>query len=231
MKKLSTFTIILLLVTTCFAQKKYYRTSGEYIFSFSNVSKNNVTIDSKMRFSFFFHLGEYFNYDFNNKIGLYSGLGIRNIGIITNEEDILIKRRSYSAGIPIAFKFGTFNKNSFIYAGSEYEYLFHYKEKSYTDEGKITHKKWGSNITNTFLPSVFAGIQFKRGINFKFKYYLDNFLNSQYTEKENNIVIKPFKNLKTQIFYISITFNLNKYKFDNLKKLPLLKKESKIIEV
>lgn len=231
MKNSGLLLILIFITSISYSQKKYFRTSGESIFTFSEVTNNNQSIDSRMRFSFFFHLSEYFNYDFSNSIGIYTGLGIRNIGMITNENNSTIKRRSYNAGIPLAIKLGKLNNNSFVFAGGEYEYLFHYKEKTTNVKGKSVFRAWTSDATSTFLPSVFAGVQFKNGINLKFKYYLDNFLNTNYIEKVGNQAIKPFENIKSQLFYISISLNLNKYNFDKLKKIQPLKREPKTIEV
>jgi len=231
MKKLYVILFCFLLTATSFSQKKYFRSSGEYIFGFSDISNANAKIDSKMRFSFFFHLGEYFNYDINNIVGFYSGLGIRNIGFITSENNTVTKRRSYTAGIPFALKLGNLENNTFIFGGGEYEYLFHYKEKTYSDQGKSIHKKWFSEKTNALLPSVFAGIQFSNGLNLKFKYYLQNFMNVNYSEKIDNQIIKPYNNLKSQLFSISLSFNFNKYRIKDFRELNPIKKESKSIEV
>ena len=232
MKKTSSIIIILLIAVSSFAQKKYFRPGGEYIFAFSDMSDNNIAIDSKMRFSFFFHFGEYFNYDINKIVGTYTGIGVRNIGIISTENNAIVKRRSYTAGIPFALKIGNLSKNSYFFAGGEYEYLFHYKEKTIINNEKSVHKSWTSDRTNTFLPSIFAGIQFKNGLNLKFKYYLDDFLNTSYSYIDsNNNVIQPYKLVKTSLYYISVSLNFNKYNWEKIKKLNPIKKDPKIIEV
>jgi hypothetical protein len=193
----------------CFVNAQFSKENGgELIFAYSNVEKNNFNVPSKLRFTLFFHAGQTLHYDFTNNLGVFSGYGIRNIGIITDEADILIKRRTYSLGIPLALKLGSFKNHFYLYGGSEYEMFFHYKEKQFKDGIKLKQSEWFSNRTKRFAPSFFAGFQFPGGINLKFKYYPFDFLNRDYSDfKDYN---------KTQLFYFSISFNFKK---NDLKKL------------
>ncbi|MDP4187922.1 MAG: hypothetical protein Q8905_07750 [Bacteroidota bacterium] len=192
------------------AQKPYRLSSGEIIFSYADVNNNGKDINSILRFTCFFHAGEYWHFDFDNHKGLYTGLAIRNVGLITKEDSLKTKRRSYTLGIPLAFKIGDFKNNSYFYAGGEYEWLFNYKEKTFKGGNKTKFSEWFSNRTHTFIPSVFAGIQFPNGFNLKFKYYLNNFLNKNFVDDQGN---KPYKNMDTHIFYVSVSFFLNKNSF------------------
>jgi hypothetical protein len=76
------------------AQKIYPVTSGEIIFSnsqsgftqsFLNQYPSAKLVANNVRFTVFFHVGQYIHYDFNDNFGLFSGLAIRNVGIITDE--------------------------------------------------------------------------------------------------------------------------------------------------
>jgi len=137
------------------AQKVYTLTSGEIIFSQSqssftkeftqqysgaNLAGNNV------RFTMFFHVGQYLHYDASNNFGIFTGLAIRNIGMITDEtlpqtvaltgssvppsyDQYKIIRRQYTLGLPLAFKIGDFDKHMYFFACGEYEMAFHFNEK------------------------------------------------------------------------------------------------------
>jgi hypothetical protein len=220
MKSKLTFIIsvsLLLLNMQASAQqmKIYPVTSGEMIFSQSSASFTQEFLDqypnarlaaNNVRYTVFFHIGQYIHFDFNNMVGLYSGLAIRNVGMITDESlpqtvsltgdssqytDYKIIRRQYTLGIPLALKLGSFSKHLYFFGGAEAELAFHFKEKYWTgefdrDDSKTKDKEWFANQTPTILPSVFAGMQFPRGINLKFKYYLTDFLDSGYKVSSNS---------------------------------------------
>jgi hypothetical protein len=50
-----------------------------------------------------------------------------------------------------------------------------------------------------------AGVQFPRGMNVKFKYYLSEFHNQDYTDSSG---IKPYSGLNSHVFYVSLNFIL-----------------------
>ena len=126
-------------------QKVYRSGGGEIIFSSANVNfipddGNAVDVNTNLRFTLFFHVQQFLNLDITDWLGFYTGIGIRNIGLITDDlyqnmgfinvdqnnenwnKSTKIKRRSYSLGFPLALKVGSFGKNYFLYAGGEYEY-------------------------------------------------------------------------------------------------------------
>jgi len=227
------------------AQKIYPVTSGEVIFSQSQSSFTSSFISqyptakmvtNNVRFTVFFHIGQYIHYDFNDNFGMFSGLAIRNVGMITDEtlpqtvtlipantvqySDHKIIRRQYMLGVPLAFKVGAFNNHFYLYGGGEYEMAFHLKEKYWTGTfdrsgSKTKNTQWFSNQTPTFLPSVFAGVQLPGGINLKFKYYLTDFLNSDYTTSRNSTEGSTFdisdlsRYQESQIFSFSLCWQFN----------------------
>ncbi len=205
--------------------KRYTRNSGELLFQFSDVTYNNRNISTNLRFTMFFHYGNYVNYDFNNYIGLYSGGAIRNVGFITEDEGHLtvasnekIKRRAYTLGVPLAVKVGNFDKHYWFYAGGEYELLFHYKQKLFVGNDKTKYTEWFSDRTNLFVPSVFAGIQFPGGIDLRFKYYLDDFLNKDFSGEDFGNPVDYADYEQTQVFYISLSFNIKASKLKDVVK-------------
>ena len=158
------------------AQSRMYAvTSGELIFSWSDVQYNpntafftmnqgqfaNSSIDqSRMRFTLFFHLGQYWHYDLSNNIGFLTGIGVRNVGLTTDEfldikggdngmqgdgelEAYKIVRRSYLLGVPLGVKVGSFKDHLFLMAGGELELSTHYKEKYWE-----SHSRSGSKTKN-----------------------------------------------------------------------------------
>jgi hypothetical protein len=231
--------LILTFIGTLNAQTKLYRTSGgEFIFSWGELqltesykqANPGVSIsDEPLRFTCFLHLGHFVHLDLNNILGVYTGVGLRNVGMISNE--ILpdpvnggtfkskIIRRTYSVGVPVAVKIGSFKDNFNIYAGGEYECAFHMKEK-YWDQHhrsstKVKRTGWMPEQITRFLPSAFVGVQFPKGINVKFKYYLENFLNHDYTISENEIrdVVSNVSRYETsQLMYISLSWHFSKKK-------------------
>jgi hypothetical protein len=210
------FACLVLISSQASAQKLYPVTSGEIIFSQSQSSFTSSFVSqyptaklvaNNVRFTVFFHIGQYIHYDFNNNLGMFSGLAIRNVGMITDETlpqtvsltngatvpyaDYKIIRRQYMLGVPLALKIGAFNNHFYFYGGGEYEMAFHLKEKYWTNTfdrsgSKTKNTQWFSNQTPTFLPSLFVGVQLPGGINLKFKYYMTDFLNTDYTTSANS---------------------------------------------
>jgi hypothetical protein len=197
------------------SQKVYTITSGEIVISqnkssftreFRNQYPGATINSSNIRFTIFFHAGLYLHYDLYNNIGFYSGVAVRNAGIITDEtlpqivttsgqttgySKYNIVRRQYLLGVPLALKLGSFRDHFYCFAGGEYELAFEYKEKYWSDTfvrsgPKIKSNSWFGNQTPLFMPSVFGGIQFHGGFNLKFTYYLSDFLNKGYSVAKNS---------------------------------------------
>jgi len=141
-------------------------------------------------------------------------------------KDTKIKRRSYSLGFPLAFKLGSFNKNYFLYAGGEYEWMFHYKQKMFIDGNKVKYTEWNSDRVNTWIPSLFAGIQFPGGVNLKFKYYLDDFLNKDFQGKDFGQDVDYSRIESSNIWYISLAFVLSKRQIQNMMENPSFDKSA-----
>lgn len=238
---------ILLLVTTLInlkGQKIYHNTSTEFIFSQSQVEfsskflqqyPNAELAKNNVRFTCFIHISEYWHYDINNVLGFFTGLGLRNVGMITDEnlpETVTLTNQSvqyvhykivhrlYTLGVPLAIKLGSFKDHLFFFAGGEYEFALQYKEKYWKDTWdrsgpKTKSTTWFGNQTPAFIPSVFGGVQLPGGINIKFKYYLQDFLNNKFTISKNNQEGASFdlsdlsRYSKTQLFYLSLSLQFN----------------------
>jgi len=197
---------LLVVVPGAKAQEVYTITAGELLFQSGSIDQGGEDMNTNMRFTLWFHLGEYVHLDISKNIGFFTGLGMRNVGFITEENDIKTKYRSYMLGAPIALKLGSFKDNFFVYGGAEYEWMFHFKQKTFVNDEKIKYSDWFSNRTPSFIPSVFAGIQFPYGLNVKFKYYLNDFLNHEYQGPGDYSNYTAFTN--TQVWYISVSFQI-----------------------
>jgi hypothetical protein len=235
------FIAAIFLSTGVFAQFREYKvTTWEMIFSSSDIQLSDAfhleypdaeITKTDVRYTLFFHLGEYWNFNFGNNFGFYTGLGVRNVGLISDERlpeivgspqlvDYKIVRRLYTIGAPLAFKLGSFKDNLYFYAGGECELALVYKEKYWTGTqtraGEMKkNKTWFGDQTPAFLPSVFAGVKLPGGVSASFKYYLDDFLNHNYSKKDNSVIGNPYnisdlsRYKLSQVFYLSLSWQIN----------------------
>lgn len=177
------------------------------ILSFAHVTEEDNKIKNVPRFSLILNIGSTANYDFSNEVGIFSGLNIKNIGFITREADVKIKRRVYTLGVPIGFKFGNFNDDFFFYLGGQYEMAFNYKEKRFVDGKKVDKfNEWFSDRTPLLMPSLFAGLKM-HDFNVKVQYYPNNFFNTDFTETQGGVTTKPYENMKANMFFISFGYS------------------------
>lgn len=201
------------------SSKSYTTYSGELIFSWADYKIKEEAINTPLRFTCFFHLGGYKHFDFAKNLGLYTGLAIRNVGFTSTTTDSLatkVKRRQYTLGVPLAIKIGDLGNDTYLYAGGEGELAFHYKEKTFYDDVKQKkEKKWFSNRTNLFLPSVFVGVNFKGGANLKFKYYLQDFYDTEYMSGG----VKKYGDVtSSRMMYISFSMNVRSNAYSGSNK-------------
>lgn len=192
--------------------KWYFANETEIIFSTAFIESDSADIENILRWSPVFNYMGRINYDFTKFLGFDIGLGFRNVGFIAkfpgSEPDLKKKFRTYNLGLPIGIKIGDLNQENpfFLFAGVELEMPFHYKEKTFEDgdkNDKITG--WFSDRTERFTQSAYAGVQFPNGISIKFKYYLQNFFNKDYTFVKDDIITKPYADFDAQVFYFSLT--------------------------
>lgn len=199
-----------------FSQDKAYWTSGtEMIFSFATIDDNGSDDGSIMRWAPVFNIQGMINKDFGENFGVFTGIGVRNVGYIynnytfmENENQVTVKKkfRTYNLAVPIGLKIGNM-KGMFLYAGYEFELPFAYKEKTFRDEKKEKFTAWFSNRVEQFQHGFLVGFQFPYGTSIKFKYYISGFHNTDYTESTGN---QPYKGLNSNIFYVSLNFGLFK---------------------
>jgi hypothetical protein len=252
MKRIKLLLALIFITLAVFSQKDVYWTSGgEIIFSWGQLAYTDAYAAANpqaeianypVRFTCFLHFQQFVNLDFGNNIGIMSGFALRNIGMISDENtpdsyaagntaytNTKIIRRTYSLGVPLALKLGSFKDHFFLYGGGEMEWAFVYKEKFWNeydrDGTKTKTVDWFGNNVTQLLPSAFVGIQFPKGANLKFKYYLEDFLNHDI--KYNNVadvnttskVVSDLSKYKqSQLFYVSLTFMFNTSEFTKAVK-------------
>jgi hypothetical protein len=213
MRKLLLALLIIGSANIVFAQTKSYpSSSGEMIFSFAKISKGGVDVASNLRWSPVFNWQVFSNHDFTQHFGVFYGIAIRNVGFVYDvpQSDTLKKHRTYNIGIPIGIKLGNLDKGNFLYGGYEFEMPFHYKEKTFVNKDKKDDKisVYFPNQVNWYTQSVFVGVNFKGGLNVKFKYYLNEFFNANYTETDaSGNKVKPFSDFNAHVFYFALQFN------------------------
>lgn len=193
------------------AQKFYTTSSGEVILSMAEINSGDLPAPQNIvRFSPWFNLQSLGNYDFGKHAGMFFGLNIRNVGFIVKDNQTQIKKkyRVYDLGIPIGLKLGQMDR-FFVYGGYEFELPLNYKEKTFENE-KRTEKfnVWFSDRVPTFYHAVFLGLQFPYGANLKFKYYLTPFHNTDFVEIQDGVEVKPYENMKANVFYIALSFTM-----------------------
>lgn len=201
-----------LFTSSLFAQTKTYLSgSGEIIFSFARINAAGNDLNPNLRFSPVFNGQAFVNHNFGNSFGIFYGLAYRNVGFIYEPaKDTLKKHRTYNFGIPVGFKVGNMS-GTFLFFGYELEIPYSYKEKTFIDEEKKSvETEWFSPKVNPVVQSVYAGINFKGGASLKFKYYIDPFFNSNYTETVAGVQVKPYSSLKVNVFYVALCFNMFK---------------------
>jgi len=226
MKKfIITLFIGLFLSSIGYSQSKLYSTSGwEMIFSWADVNYNGDENGVIMRWAPVLNIQSALNYDVAKNFGLFTGLAIRNVGYIFNNyvdrEGYTVKKkfRTYNIGIPVGIKVGNMKK-LFVYAGYDFEFPFHYKEKTFKDESKNKDvQTFFSNRVEQFQHGIIVGIQFPYGANLKFKYYFSEFHNQGYTESDGYM---PYAGLKSNVLYISLNFSMfrnAKFYYEDEKK-------------
>jgi hypothetical protein len=211
--------ILIVLISCClsvfsgYSQSKNYVVPGvEMIFSFANIKDQGISETSTMRWAPVLNVESVLHRDINPHLGLFTGIAIRNVGYIydnytyPDEEQVYKKKfRSYNLGIPLGVKFGDLDK-LFFFAGYEIELPFIYKEKTFENDSKeTTISGWFSSRQNLFQHGLMGGVQFPHGLGVKFKYYLSEFHNQDYSDPAG---IQPYSGLDSHIFYVSINFKL-----------------------
>lgn len=189
--------------------RSYWSTGVDaFIFSSSNISRPDGDDGlSTLRFSYILNLGVHYNYDFSDHVGLFTGIGIKNIGFIDKVDDSTIKRRVYTLGVPLGIKIGNLPGRTYGFLGGGVDLPFNYREKGFRKRGdKEKFNEWFSDRTPTLMPYVFAGITVIPGVaSLKVQYYPGNFMNESFVEDREGPGkgMKVYEDYKVSLFYVS----------------------------
>ena len=183
--------------------------TSETVLSFGSVENNGKDLSNVVRFTPAVNFGVQFHKDFSGKAGFYTGLSLRNLGMINDVNDsVRVKQRVYTLGIPIALKFGDMNGNLGA-IGFENEFALNYKQKVFVNDEKSKSNIWFSDRTPIYLPSVFAEFKNKSGNYIRFKYYLTDFLESD--NQKLNVARVTYSPTRSTMFYVSTGLMLRNF--------------------
>jgi hypothetical protein len=216
MKKGIKLTIALFFVLEIAQGQKnvYTTTGGEWIFSWADAQQNSLDVDVITRFSPVINIQSQLHIDKSEKLGFITGLNLRNIGFIWDDPIVpstRYKARAYTLGIPVGFKVGNMT-GVYLFGGYELELPFNYKEKIFINEDKEDKEVyWFSNRIPSLYQSVFVGVQTPYGTQLKFKYYMTNFFNKDYTANDGQGgSFQPYAGFDANVFYVSLSFQILK---------------------
>lgn len=205
------------------AQSVYPANQTDLIFSLAQMNNTAISTKPVLRFSGFLNYEMQIHFDFGKTTGLYTGLGIKNIGIINHLDsvDINFKQRAYALSIPLALKIGSMKNQSYVAFGGEIDVMTHYKEKLMLEDTKIKRGEWFSDKVNLLNPAFFLQFKFLKTQIVTFKYFLNDFLRYQpgsLTLPDGTIVSDYGRSSK--LFYISWGTHIS-------AKSPEVKKQEK----
>jgi hypothetical protein len=176
--------------------------------------------NSSMRFAPFANLTLEMHKDLDITFGIYTGIGVKNVGFIYKPNDSInskVKSRAYSLCIPIGFKYGNIIEDKYLYVSAELLIQLGYKEKAFTNDGDISIRKnlYKSNPINIFNYCATIGYNYK-GYTIGVEYTLGNFYDPNYRFQPDKANAKytmagPSKsNILT--FFFGFRTNLSKHK-------------------
>lgn len=167
------------------------------------------------RYTSVLHLGFQLNYDFSESWGIYTGLGVKNIGFIEKYfgGDSTVIRRVYTLGVPLGIKWGQMNRGAYVFLGGGLDMPFHYKEKGFVRRGdKDKNREWFSERTPTFMPHVFLGYRHSSGLRAKLQYYPANFMNPDFTQYRGTQAYRPYAGYDVQLIMLSLGMDIPYHK-------------------
>jgi hypothetical protein len=176
---------------------------------------------SYLRFSFIANIGLHFNYDFDEYFGMFTGLGIKNIGFTEKLNDSTIKRRVYTIGAPIGFKFGNILGRRYVLLGGGVDVPFHYKEKGMRRRAKSKSGGFFNDKTALAMPYLFAGFSMKPGLTFKLQFYPSNFFNVDYEEQSpGGKTVRPLRGYDARLLLVSLGLDVRYRKSEKPTNTP-----------
>lgn len=185
----------------------------------SGVTLPNTNTLGTIRFTMFFNFGFTFNFNFSPTVGLYTGVDIKNIGYIEQNNGYTLKRRTYNVGAPLGFKIGDMGKHgSYFFFGGGLDVPINFQEKYFKTDDRSDKQRineWFSNRTPDVMPYVFIGGCFNHNITVKAQYYPNNFMNQDYVD---NTGAKPYMGTDVNLVLLSVGFGMHMHSHMDKKK-------------
>lgn len=176
------------------------------LLQFANYTANGYSKRTIPRFTYFFNVGveASLNSLKKNPINPFTGISIKNIGLITKSDSVKNKYRVYALGVPVGFRI-KIGANSFLKTGVDFNWAFNYKEKTFiNDKKKSKFNEFFSDRTAQFYPAFFGGLEIEK-MKICTAYYPVNLFNQSYTSKNG---LKPYTNVEANIFTVSVGVDL-----------------------
>ncbi len=153
------------------------------------------------------NIGATFNFNFSHHIGLYTGIDIKNVGYVEQDNGYTLKRRVYNVGVPLGLKIGNMaSDKGYFFLGGGLDAPINFNEKYYHDrDNKKRINEWFSDRTPSLMPYAFIGASFSQGVTVKAQYYPNNFLNTNYTDNSGYM---PYKGTDVNLVLLSIGFRI-----------------------
>lgn len=176
----------------------------------NGVSDQSINTLGIIRFTYVVNAGVTFNFNFSPHFGFFTGLDIKNVGYIEQENGYTLKRRTYNVGVPVGFKIGNMARNKGrIFLGGGIDAPINYNEKYFHDrDNKKRINEWFSDRTPSLMPYVFLGASFNHGVSAKLQYYPNNFLNQNFKDNAGNM---PNAGTVVNLLLFSVGFNIPVY--------------------
>jgi hypothetical protein len=161
-----------------------------------------------IRFTWFVNLGLTFNFNFSPHVGMYTGVDIKNIGYIEQNNGYTLKRRVYNIGAPLGLKIGNMGHHgNYFFAGGGLDVAINFQEKLFKErDNKTKINEWWSDRTPRTMPYAFIGGCFRQHVSVKLQYYMNNFMNTDYQDNEGNFI---YQGTDVHLILLSVGFNMH----------------------
>ncbi|MCQ2605519.1 MAG: hypothetical protein MJ204_03120 [Bacteroidales bacterium] len=204
-------------------KKIYFTNAPELTFQIPEMTIINNSADKGIRTTYLLNIPYTMHINCGKYFGFMPSLNIKNIGFKTKNEQIdsieyaKVKRSLITTGASLAIKFGLLQKGLWGYIGGGIDLSLLYRQKKYEPSKNnkvIKESAWLSDATETWIPSLYVGIQLPEGLNIKFAYYYQDLLNKQY-----NGSLGDFTNItKSQLFTISASIVIPDFKLSDIER-------------
>ena len=202
------------------AQGVYGMFESKTLFQVGMVQDSSgAAVQSNVRFAPFANYSLQLHADVSKKLGFYTGIGIKNQGLILKNyvTDLSSKHRAYCLSIPVGVKIGNMEKETYFFFGAELLWQFSYKEKVFDGSQKAKRN-------NSFYKNDVTAISYSGNVGFSYKSFIfgaeytlggnsasgnNNFFSDQYRfEDLNKTSYAGFKKSNILTFFIGFRTSL-----------------------